>query len=80
MTAPLRFRLLGSGIAYSASPAMMAAAFAALGLPHTYAIEDVPEDGLDAAVAALRRSDAGGANVTTPWKMAVAARIGRAHV
>lgn len=71
---PLRFRLLGSGIAYSASPAMMAAAFAALGLPHTYAIEDVAEPDLDAAVAALRRPDAGGANVTTPWKVAVAER------
>jgi len=51
--APLAFRLLGEGIAYSVSPAMMAAAFRVLGLPHTYAIADVPADGLDAAVAAL---------------------------
>jgi shikimate dehydrogenase len=41
----LTFRLLGQGIAYSASPAMMAAAFAALGLPHRYVLADVaPED------------------------------------
>jgi len=74
MTAPLHFRLLGRGIAYSASPAMMAAAFAALGLPHTYAIADVEEAELDAAVAALREPGVGGANVTTPWKLAVAER------
>ena len=72
--APLAFRLLGEGIAYSVSPAMMAAAFAALDLPHTYAIADVAADALDGAVAALRLPGAGGANVTTPWKMAVAER------
>ena len=37
----LTFRLLGPGIAYSASPAMMTAAFAALGLPHRYVLADV---------------------------------------
>ena len=65
-------RLLGQGIAYSASPAMMAAAFAALGLPHRYAIADVAPADLPAAVAALRAPDVGGANVTTPHKAAVA--------
>lgn len=69
----LRFGLLGEHIAYSASPAMMAAAFAALALPHHYALIDVPGAGLADQVAALRRPGAGGANVTTPHKGAVAA-------
>ncbi len=67
------FLLLGSGIAYSASPAMMAAAFEALGLPHSYALADIPADQVASTVAALRREPSfGGANVTTPHKAAVA--------
>ncbi len=72
MTDVLRFGLLGQGIGYSASPAMMAAAFAALGLPHTYSIEDVPVADLPGVVEGLRAPDRGGANVTTPHKAAVA--------
>jgi shikimate dehydrogenase len=67
----LTFRLLGQGIAYSASPAMHRAAFAALGLPHRYELEDVTADDLPAAVQRLRAVDAGGANVTVPHKAAV---------
>lgn len=74
MTAPLLFRLLGHGIAYSASPAMQAAGFAALGLPHRYELADLPPDAIDAAVASLREPGSGGANVTTPHKVAVAER------
>lgn len=69
----LVFRLLGQGIAYSASPAMMTAAFAALGLPHRYVLADVPPEAVPDAVAELRDPDAGGANVTVPYKAAVAA-------
>ncbi len=69
----LTFRLLGQGIAYSASPAMMAAAFAALGLPHRYVLADVVPDEVPATVAGLRAADAGGANVTVPHKAIVAA-------
>lgn len=72
MTQVLRFGLLGQGINYSASPAMMAGAFAALGLPHTYDIRDVAPADLPAAVNGLRDADAGGANVTAPHKAAVA--------
>ena len=72
MTQVLRFGLLGQGISYSASPAMMSAAFAALRLPHIYAIEDVAVADLPSAVTALREPDVGGANVTTPHKAAVA--------
>jgi shikimate dehydrogenase len=73
MAEALTFRLLGHGIGYSASPAMMAAAFGVLDLPHRYLLADVPTEDVPAAVAALRRDDAGGANVTIPHKAAVAA-------
>ena len=69
---PLRFGLIGEHIAYSASPAIMSAAFAALGLPHAYGLIDVPEAEVPSAVEALRRPGAGGANVTTPHKRLVA--------
>src|SRR5687767_10587230 len=73
--AGLTFRLLGHGIAYSASPAMMNAAFAQLDLPHRYVLEDVGPDGVTAAVQRLREDDSGGANVTVPHKAAVAALV-----
>lgn len=72
MTAALRFELLGHGISYSASPAMMRAAFTALGLPHHYDLRDVTADALPGSLAELRAPGAGGANVTTPHKTAVA--------
>jgi shikimate dehydrogenase len=71
----LTFRLLGHGIAYSASPAMMTAAFTALGLPHRYVLADVPPEGVAEAVEGLRSPGAGGANVTVPHKAAVAALV-----
>lgn len=74
MTAPLLFRLLGHGIAYSASPAMQAAGFAALGLPHRYELADIPPEAIDGVMAQLREAGSGGANVTTPHKLAVAER------
>ena len=75
MTAPLTFRLLGHGIAYSASPAMMNAAFRTLGLTHRYVLTDVPAGALAIAVEGLRAADSGGANVTVPHKTAVAALV-----
>jgi shikimate dehydrogenase len=75
MTDALTFRLLGHGIAYSASPAMMAAAFDALDLPHRYELVDIPAADVPATVARLREADAGGANVTVPHKTAVAAEM-----
>lgn len=75
MAGGLTFQLLGHGIAYSASPAMLAAAFAALGLPHRYVLTDVPAEAVPAAVASLRAADIGGANVTVPHKAAVAALV-----
>jgi shikimate dehydrogenase len=64
-------RLLGRHIAYSASPAMHAAAFAALGLAHRYELVDVPADRLPIFVRELRADDSLGANVTVPHKQAV---------
>jgi shikimate dehydrogenase len=75
MTVALTFQLLGSGIAYSASPTMQNAAFAALGLPHRYVLADVPAEEVRAAVAELRTDGFGGANVTVPHKAAVAALV-----
>lgn len=69
----LTFQLLGQGIAYSASPAMMNAAFEHLGLPHRYVLADIGAAEVEARVARLRADDAGGANVTVPHKVAVAA-------
>jgi shikimate dehydrogenase len=73
MTDALTFRLLGQGISYSASPAMMTAAFAALGLPHRYLLTDIPPEHVPATVTSLRAPGSGGANVTVPHKAAVAA-------
>ncbi len=71
----LAFRLLGQGIGYSASPSMMRAAFAALSLPHSYDLADVPPAELEDAVEALRVDGVGGANVTTPHKRTVATLV-----
>jgi shikimate dehydrogenase len=68
---PTRVVLLGHGISYSASPAMMGAAFRATGLHWTYDLLDVPAAELPAAVATLRGPAFAGANVTIPHKVAV---------
>ncbi len=68
MSAPLTFRLIGRGISYSASPAMMNAAFEALGLPHRYVLTDVAAEDVAGVVDGLRSEDTGGANVTVPYK------------
>ncbi len=68
MPEALTFRLIGRNISYSASPAMMRAAFEALGLPHRYVLADVSPDDVAATVEGLRAADAGGANVTVPYK------------
>lgn len=62
--------LLGDPVAYSLSPRMHAAAFAAAGLPWTYvALRVLPSDLRD-AVAGLRALGFAGANVTLPHKEA----------
>lgn len=64
--------LVGRGIGYSASPAIMNAAFAAAALDWRYELRDVVAGDLPSVVAQLRRGELRGANVTQPHKGAVA--------
>jgi shikimate dehydrogenase len=65
----LRFAVLGHPVAHSLSPAIHGAAYRALGLGHRYELCDVPDEtALARAVAAVRRGELAGANVTVPWK------------
>ncbi len=63
-----RVVLIGHPVGHSLSPAMHNAAFAALGLPHRYEAQDVPDDTLARVIEALRRDEWLGANVTIPHK------------
>lgn len=64
-----RFVLIGHPVGHSLSPVIHQAAYAALALPHRYELCDCPDEAaVVAAVAALRRGDIAGANVTIPWK------------
>ncbi|HEY7093537.1 MAG TPA: shikimate dehydrogenase [Ktedonobacterales bacterium] len=68
-----RLGLIGHPIAHSRSPAMQQAAFDALDLPARYEQWDTPDEmALAERVAALRQPAMLGANVTIPWKEAVA--------
>jgi shikimate dehydrogenase len=62
--------VLGHPVAHSRSPAMMNAAFAALGLDWTYAKLPVPPELFEETVRALPASGYRGANVTIPHKLA----------
>ncbi|GAC1449501.1 MAG: shikimate dehydrogenase [Ktedonobacterales bacterium] len=66
-----RVGLIGHPVAHSRSPAMQQAAFDALGIAVHYELWDTPTADLAARVAALRRPDVLGANVTIPHKLAV---------
>ncbi len=84
-----RFALLGDPIAHSLSPAMHRAAYAALGLPHTYEAVRVGAAGVPAELAQLRSGGYAGLNITAPHKQRaleladvvhpVAARAGAAN-
>jgi shikimate dehydrogenase len=65
--------LLGHPVAHSLSPRMQNAAFAALGLDWAYVALDVPPERVEEAVRGLAALGFGGANVTAPHKLAVAA-------
>jgi shikimate dehydrogenase len=65
---PLRFAVIGDPVAHSKSPRMHAAAYRALGLPHTYEAIRVAEADVGRIVAALRAGDFAGLNVTVPHK------------
>jgi shikimate dehydrogenase len=68
-----RVLLLGRQIGYSASPAMLNAAFAAAGGDARYELADLTPDELAGVLAGLRDGSALGANVTQPHKLAATA-------
>jgi shikimate dehydrogenase len=65
---PLVFAVVGDPVAHSKSPAMHAAAYRALGLPHRYEAVRVQAGELAAVVQALREGRYAGVNVTVPLK------------
>jgi shikimate dehydrogenase len=70
MTSESTFILIGHPVGHSLSPAIHGAAYAHLGLSnHRYVAVDCPDEAaVRAQVAALRRGEIEGANVTVPWK------------
>jgi shikimate dehydrogenase len=75
MSEALWFAVIGSPIGHSKSPAMHAAAYRALGLPHAYERIETSERELPDRVAALRDGRFTGMNVTVPHKTAVLAFV-----
>jgi shikimate dehydrogenase len=71
VTDALRFAVIGSPVAHSKSPAMHAAAYRALGMPHVYEKLETSDAELASRVDALRRGDWAGLNVTVPHKQRV---------
>ncbi|NEN06306.1 shikimate dehydrogenase [Diaminobutyricibacter tongyongensis] len=70
--APRRLAVLGSPIAHSKSPALHAAAYAALGLDWSYEAVEVAEDALPAFIdACARDAEWRGLSLTMPLKQAV---------
>ena len=68
-----RFAVIGDPVAHSRSPALHAAAYRALGLPHAYEAVRVTPGQLAAVVQQLREGRYDGLNVTVPHKQAVLA-------
>jgi shikimate dehydrogenase len=72
-----RFAVVGDPVAHSKSPAMHAAAYAALGLPHTYEAVHATAEQLPDVVARLREGAYDGLNVTVPHKQRVLGLVDR---
>src|SRR5271166_6514134 len=66
-----RFAVIGDPVSHSKSPAMHAAAYRELDLPHTYEAVRVTSDELPGVVQALREGRWDGLNVTAPHKQRV---------
>ncbi|KAI8320420.1 Pentafunctional AroM protein [Martensiomyces pterosporus] len=64
-----KYFLFGTPIQHSPSPAMHNAGFAALGLPHAYALNE--SEGVDVLAEVIAAQDFGGASVTIPHKQAI---------
>ncbi len=67
----MKFAVVGDKVAHSKSPRMHAAAYAALGMDHTYEAIRATAAELPAVVARLRAGELGGMNVTVPHKVRV---------
>ncbi len=67
----MRVGLIGNPVEHSRSPRMHNAAFAALGIPHTYELWHTESEEVGQRVASIRSADIAGANVTVPHKEAV---------
>ena len=67
----MKVGLIGDPVAHSRSPRMQNAAFAALGMPHTYELWYTTLADLPGRVASLHATEIAGANVTVPHKQAV---------
>lgn len=67
----MRVGLIGDPVEHSRSPRMHNAAFAALGLNHTYELWHTQADSLPERVRSVSQPDIAGANVTVPHKEAV---------
>ncbi|KAJ6447913.1 EPSP synthase-domain-containing protein, partial [Mycena vitilis] len=65
-----RFVLFGNPIAHSMSPTLHNTGFEALGLPHSYGLQETAEVGLEVK-ATITSPDFGGASVTIPFKLDV---------
>ncbi len=65
----MKFALIGHPVSHSLSPVIHHAAYRELGLEHEYGLIDAADEAaVDVAVAALRRGELAGVNVTIPWK------------
>ena len=73
----MRCGIIGKPVGHSISPIFQNAAFRALGIDARYEAWETEPEGLAAIVASLRESDALGANVTVPYKEAVAPLLDR---
>ena len=73
----LAFCLIGEAISHSPSPAMHVAALATMGLAGTYDIVDVGPPDLPAVLLDLRAGRWQGANITAPYKSALASTCDR---
>jgi shikimate dehydrogenase len=67
----MRVGLIGNPVEHSRSPRMHNAAFAALGMDHTYELWHTEAEEVRERVASIRAADVAGANVTVPHKEAV---------
>jgi shikimate dehydrogenase len=76
-TGPVRLWLIGSGISASPSPAMQEAALRALAMQGSYTIVDAVPADLPGLLRRMRAGEVRGANVTLPYKGALAAACDR---